>query len=197
MTPELFLAFAGYAFATSITPGPNNTMLLASGAKYGFGLTIPLLLGINLGFTTLVLAVGLGLGTVFVAFPALHELLRYGGGVYLLYLAWKIASSSASAESSQQKPISFLQAASFQWVNPKGWIMAIGAIAAYAPSDKFFTNVLIVTVVFALVNAPCIAAWAAFGASLKGSLRKPRNFRAFNVGMALLLVASLYPLLEF
>lgn len=195
MTLALLLAFAGYAFVTSITPGPNNTLLLASGAQHGFRLTVPLLLGINLGFAALVLAVGLGLGTVFVAFPLLHELLRYGGVAYLLYLAWKIASSGASSDGAEQKPFTFLQAAAFQWVNPKAWIMAIGAMATYAPSDGFFRNVLIVTAIFALVNAPCIAAWAAFGASLRVFLRTSRNLRAFNIVMALLLVASLYPIL--
>lgn len=195
MTLALLLAFAGYAFVTSITPGPNNTLLLASGAQHGFKLTLPLLLGINLGFAALVLAVGLGLGTVFTAFPLLHELLRYGGVAYLLYLAWKIASSGASSDSAERKPITFLQVGAFQWVNPKAWIMAIGAMATYAPSDGFFRNVLIVTAVFALVNAPCIAAWAAFGASLRNFLRVSGNLRAFNIIMALLLVASLYPIL--
>ncbi len=195
MTLTLLLAFAGYAFVTSITPGPNNTLLLASGAQHGFRLTLPLLMGINQGFAALVLAVGVGLGAVFEAFPVLHEVLRYGGVAYLLYLAWKIASSGASSGNAEQKPLTFLQAAAFQWVNPKAWIMAIGAMATYAPSDGFFYNALIVTVVFALVNAPCIAAWAAFGASLRNFLRASRNLRAFNIAMALLLVASLYPIL--
>ena len=195
MTLALLLAFVGYAFVTSITPGPNNTLLLASGAQYGFRLTLPLLLGINLGFAALVLAVGLGLGVVFVTFPLLHELLRCGGVAYLLYLAWKIASSGASSDSAERKRTTFLQAAAFQWVNPKAWIMAIGAMATYAPSDEFFRNVLIVTAGFALVNAPCIAAWAAFGASLGDFLRASGNLRAFNIVMALLLVASLYPIL--
>lgn len=148
MTLALLLAFAGYAFVTSITPGPNNTLLLAPGAQYGFRPTLPLLLGINLGIAALVLAVGLGLGAVFVAFPLLHELLRCGGVAYLLYLAWKIASSEAWSDSAERRPITFLQAAAFQWVNPKAWIIAIGAMATYAPSDEFFRNVLIVTAVF-------------------------------------------------
>ncbi len=195
MTFALLLAFAGYAFVTSITPGPSNTLLLASGAQHGLKLILPLLLGFNLGFAALVLAVGLGLGTVFVAFPLLHEFLRYGGVAYLLYLAWKIVSSGASSDSAEQKPVTFLQAVAFQWVNPKAWIVAIGAMATYAPSDGFFRNVLIVTAVFALVNAPCIVTWAAFGASLRRFLRASANLRAFNIVMALLLVASLYPIL--
>lgn len=196
MTPDLLLAFAAYAFVTSITPGPNNTMLLVSGANFGFRSTIPHILGVNLGFSVMVLAVGLGVGGVFTALPILHDGLRYGGALYLLYLAWQIArSGSLDAEESDGKPLSFLQAAAFQWVNPKAWIMAIGAVATYTPQNGFFLNILIVTMMFALINGPCIIAWAGFGTMLKGFLGNPIHLRIFNVMMALLLVASLYPIL--
>lgn len=196
MTLQLLFAFAGYALVTSITPGPNNTLLLASGANHGFRRTIPLLLGVNLGFSALVLAVGLGLGSLFAAVPILHALLRYGGAAYLLYLAWKIARSGQDDLSGEaRRPIGFLEAAAFQWVNPKAWIMAIGAVAAYTPSEGYLANLLLVTFLFALVNAPAITAWAAFGTLLRGFLSNPARHRFFNVTMGLLLAASIYPIL--
>ncbi len=196
MTLSLLLTFAAYAFVTSITPGPNNTMVLASGVNFGFQRTIPHLMGINLGFSGMVLAVGLGLGGIFVALPLLHDILRYVGALYLVYLAWKIARSGAmSDDAAAARPMSFLQAAAFQWVNPKAWIMAIGAVATYTPQNGFFFNIIVVTAVYALVNAPCIAAWAGFGVVLRRFLTGARSVRIFNVAMAALLVLSLYPLL--
>lgn len=195
MTPDLLIAFAAYAFVTSITPGPNNTMLLVSGANFGFRPTFPHILGVNLGFSAMVLAVGLGIGGVFVAFPLLHAVLRYGGALYLLYLAWQIARSGGmSGGGGRGKPMTFLQAAAFQWINPKAWIMAIGAVATYTPQNGYFFNILIVTLIFALVNGPCVTAWAGFGTLLKGLLARPAFLRVFNAAMAMLLVASLYPI---
>lgn len=196
MSPQLLIAFIGYAFVTSITPGPNNALLLASGANHGFRLSLPLLFGINLGFSTLVLAVGLGLGGLFTAMPVLHDVLRYGGSVYLLYLAWKIARSGPLETGGEApQPIGFSAAAAFQWVNPKAWIMAVGAVAAYTPTDGYFVNLAIVVIVYTLVNAPCIAVWAVGGTLLRGLLRDPARQQVFNFAMALLLAASLYPIL--
>ena len=194
MTLDQILAFALFAFVISITPGPNNTMVLASGANFGLRPTIPHLLGIDLGFAVMIIAVGSGIGSLFAALPALPTGLRYVGALYLLYLAWKIASAGGpDTQDSRKKPLSFLQAASFQWVNPKGWIAATGAVATYTPSTGFFANLLMVAAVFALVMGPCITLWAAFGASLRRVLADPAYLRAFNVVMAMLLVASLYP----
>lgn len=194
MTLDQILAFALFAFAISITPGPNNTMVLASGANFGLRPTIPHLLGIDLGFALMIIAVGLGIGGVFVAFPQLHDALRYVGAFYLLFLAWKIASSGKpNSDASRKRPLSFLQAVSFQWVNPKGWIAATGTVATYTPSNGFFANLLIVTAVFALVMGPCITLWAAVGMSVRRFLSQPAYLRAFNLTMAALLVASLYP----
>ncbi|CAM5774097.1 protein AmbA [Labrys miyagiensis] len=196
MTLELLLAFAAYAFVTSITPGPNNTMLLVSGANFGFGPTIPHLLGVNLGFSAMVLAVGLGAGGIFTVFPLLHEILRYGGALYLLYLAWRIATAGGiGGDDAAARPMGFLQAAAFQWINPKAWIMGVGAVAAYTPQNGYFLNIAIVSLVYLIINAPCIAAWAGFGVALRGLLHQPFYLRLFNVAMAVLLVASLYPLL--
>ncbi|MEG5267182.1 LysE family translocator [Pseudomonas sp. JDS28PS106] len=193
---DLLLAFALFAFVTSVTPGPNNMMLLASGVNFGFSRTIPHMLGICIGFFLLVLGVGLGLGSAFTAWPVLYTILRYAGAAYLLYLAWKIATSGPASDSKGQQgePQSFLGAALFQWVNPKAWIMAIGAISTYTPMQGYFTNVIVISAVFALINLPSVGIWAGFGSLLRNVLRDPLGLRVFNGVMAVLLVASLYPL---
>lgn len=197
LTTDLLLAFALFAFVTSVTPGPNNTMLLASGVNFGFNRSIPHILGISCGFFVLVLAVGLGLGAVFQAYPLLYTVLRYAGAGYLLYLAWKIATSGPVADEldSQARPLGYWGAAAFQWVNPKAWVMAVGAISTYTPLQGYFSNVWIIAAVFALINAPTVSVWAGFGSLLRTVLREPRWLRLFNGFMALLLVLSLYPLL--
>jgi threonine/homoserine/homoserine lactone efflux protein len=197
LSPELLLAFALFAMVTSVTPGPNNTMLLASGVNFGFNRSIPHILGISCGLFVLVLAVGLGLGAVFEAYPLLYRLLRYLGGAYLLYLAWCIARSGPVAQSQESgsRPLGYWGAAAFQWVNPKAWVMAVGAISTYVPLQGYVVNVLVIAAVFALINAPVISLWAACGSLLRNVLRQPRWLRLFNISMALLLVISLYPLL--
>ncbi|MGE8496786.1 MAG: LysE family translocator [Pseudomonas sp.] len=197
MTTELLIAFIAFAFVTSVTPGPNNMMLLASGVNFGLRRSVPHMLGISLGFMVLVMAVGLGLGQVFERFPLLYTVLRYVGAAYLLYLAWKIANAGApdSQSGPQGKPFSFLQAAAFQWVNPKAWVMAIGAITTYTPHENFVTNVLLIAALFALVNCPSVGIWTMAGSLLRNWLDNPKVLRAFNILMALLLVASLYPIL--
>ena len=194
---DLLLGFALFALVTSITPGPNNTMLLASGVNFGFNRTIPHMLGITCGFFVLVVAVGFGLGAVFQNYPLLYTVLRYVGAAYLLYLAWKIAHSGPVGDSveGEARPISYLGAAAFQWVNPKAWIMAIGAISTYTPMQDYFINVVVIAAVFAIINLPSVGVWAACGTLLRNVLREPRWLRVFNWGMAALLVISLYPLL--
>jgi threonine/homoserine/homoserine lactone efflux protein len=197
MTTELLIAFIAFAFVTSVTPGPNNMMLLASGVNFGMRRSLPHMFGISLGFMVLVMAVGLGLGQVFEQVPQLYSLLRYLGASYLLYLAWNIAHAGApdSNVGARGKPFSFLQAAAFQWVNPKAWVMAIGAITTYTPQDNFVVNVLLIAALFALVNCPSVGLWTMAGSLLRNWLDNPRVLRGFNIGMALLLVASLYPIL--
>jgi threonine/homoserine/homoserine lactone efflux protein len=196
MTSELLLAFIAFAFVTSVTPGPNNMMLLASGVNFGLRRSLPHMFGISLGFMLLVASVGLGLGQLFEQVPLLYSVLRYLGAAYLLYLAWKIANSGApsSQASTTAKPFSFLQAAAFQWVNPKAWIMAIGAITTYTPHENFVSNVLLIAALFALVNCPSVGLWTIAGSLLRNWLNNARALRVFNISMALLLVASLYPI---
>lgn len=195
LTPELIAALALFAFVSSITPGPNNTMLMASGANFGFRATTPHALGVSLGFFVLVMAVGLGLGGLFTAYPVLHDILAVAGGGYLLWLAWKIATSTAiGAGTTGGAPQTFWQAAAFQWVNPKAWAMALGAVTAYAPADHYAVNILIVSAIFTAINLPCVSIWTGFGVGLRRFLDRPAVLRTFNVAMAVLLVASLIPL---
>lgn len=197
MSEAMLLALATFCFVSSITPGPNNMMLLASGANFGFRRTLPHLFGVTLGFGAMVLAVGLGLGGLFTAYPALYDVLRVVGGAYMLWLAYRIATADGLGDShSSAQPMSFLQAAAFQWVNPKAWAISLGAITAFVAPGEFVAGVLIVTVVFTLVNLPCIASWAGFGVVLRRLLDRPWTLRAFNATMALLLVLSLYPMFE-
>ena len=195
LTPELLPALALFAFVSSITPGPNNTMLMASGANFGFRASIPHLMGVSGGFFILVVAVGLGLGGLFSAYPELHDILSVAGGLYLLWLAWKIATSKGMTTSgSSGKPQTFLQAAAFQWVNPKAWAMALGAVTAYAPREHYVANIVAVSLIFVAINLPCVMSWTGFGVGLRRFLDKPAVLRGFNIVMALLLVASLIPL---
>ncbi|WP_287932004.1 LysE family translocator [Achromobacter sp.] len=183
-----------FALVSSITPGPNNVMLAASGLNFGFRRSMPHLLGVNLGFTLMIFLVGVGLGSVFQQVPQLYTVLKYVGAAYLLYLAWKIANSGGREDGAVSgKPMTFLQAAAFQWVNPKAWVMAVGVIATYTPQAGFFANLVIATVVCGIVNLPSIGIWVTFGTALRRVLHKPWAIRAFNISMALLLVASLYP----
>jgi threonine/homoserine/homoserine lactone efflux protein len=194
---DLIIGFAAYAVVTSITPGPNNMMIMASGLNFGFRRSIPHLAGITLGFAMMVFLVGAGAGAVFEIYPFLHDALRLAGATYLLYLAWQIAIAGPINDegSTNTKPMSFLGAAAFQWVNPKAWIMAVGAIATYLPGDPLLSSVAVIAVVFAILNAPCVAVWAALGQSMQSLLRDPMHVKIFNRLMALLLVASLYPVL--
>ena len=196
MSLDLFAALVGFAFVSSVTPGPNNMMLLASGVNFGFRRTVPHMLGIGFGFASLLLGVGFGLGALLTAFPALHLALKLAGGTYLLYLAWRIASSRTLAEAgSASRPMSFLEAAAFQWINPKAWVMAVTAMAIYTSPEAPVLSVLLVAVAFALVNLPSVSVWAGFGTALRGWLADPARLKWFNIAMGLLLAVTLWPML--
>lgn len=197
MGAELLAAFVMFAFVTSITPGPNNVMLLASGVNHGFVRTLPHILGVSLGCAVMTVLVGFGLGQLLVASPRLFAALRYAGAAYLLVLAWHIARSGmVSAGAAPRRPLTVWQAAAFQWVNPKAWVMVVGAVTTYAPRDAFMWNVCLIALLMMVVNAPSIMMWAGFGVGLRRVLGTPGRARVFNVAMALLLVASLVPILE-
>ncbi|MFQ1699750.1 LysE family translocator [Loktanella agnita] len=198
MSYEILIALIGFAFASSITPGPNNLMLMASGANYGLRRTVPHMLGISLGHAFMVAMVGVFLLRVFDAFPVLNTVLKVVSAAYMLWLAWKIANAVApEADKVTGKPFTFLQAAAFQWVNPKAWFMAITAISAYAPQERgVLFGALLVAAVFCATNLPSVSVWAWMGVQLRRWLGTAGRLRVFNVTMAVLLVGSLYPMLR-
>lgn len=197
MSTGVFAALLVFAFVSSITPGPNNLMLLASGVNFGFRRTLPHMIGIGVGFFVLLLAVGFGLGAVLERFPLLHTALKFAGGAYLLYLAWRLATARRMGEAkAKARPMTFIEAAAFQWVNPKAWIMAVAAMATYTDHSNYAASVLLVGAAFAIVNFPSVSTWAGAGAALSAWLADPVRLRVFNIGMALLLVASLWPMLR-
>ncbi len=195
MSLELLPALMAFAFVTSVTPGPNNLMLMASGANFGLRRTAPHALGVALGFVAMAAATGLGLGAALEAAPWAEAVLKAASAAYMLWLAWRIARAAApEARASGGRPFTFLQAAAFQWVNPKAWAMALGAMSLYA-ADGAVASVAIVATVFGAVNLPSVGVWAALGTQLRRLLTSPWRLRAFNWTMAALLVASLYPVL--
>mgnify|MGYP006126348097 CR=1 FL=1 len=196
MTYELLTGLAVFAMVSSLTPGPNNLMLMASGANFGFRLTIPHMLGVSLGFTLMVLLVGLGLAQLFQLYPASYTVLKIVSVFYLLFLAWKIATAGKPDENIgiSGRPFTFIQAALFQWVNPKAWTMALTALSVYSPSQNI-NSVALVAMVFGAINLPCVSCWTLLGQQIQGLLSSPKRLAAFNVSMALILVLSLYPVL--
>jgi threonine/homoserine/homoserine lactone efflux protein len=197
MTYEFLFGLILFALVSSITPGPNNLMLMASGANYGFRRTIPHILGVGVGFTVMVLLVGVGLMQIFDLFPVSYQVLKVVSVVYLIYLAWKIATAAAptDAKLTAGKPFTFIQAALFQWVNPKAWTMALTAISVYSPTQGLLA-VAFVAGVFGIVNLPCVSLWTSLGLSLQRLLTSSARLRAFNAVMAVLLISSLYPVLR-
>ncbi len=195
MTYNTFIALFAFCFVSSITPGPNNLMLMASGANFGFRRTIPHLLGVAGGFVFMVVLVGLGLVQLFDAFPVTYTALKIFSVLYLLYLAWKIANAAPpKAQDGAGTPFTFIQAALFQWVNPKAWAMALTAVSVYAPSQSV-AGIILVAAVFGAVNLPSVAAWVTLGQQMRRFLTTASRLRAFNWIMAALLLASLYPVL--
>jgi threonine/homoserine/homoserine lactone efflux protein len=195
MSHSLLIAFVIFAAVMFITPGPNNVMLLSSGLTYGFRRTLPHVAGITLGFAFMIGAVGLGLGTVFVTYPVLQTVLKYAGAAYLVYLAANIAMSGPVTpdQDNTRGPMTFWGAAMFQWINVKGWVMVIGTITAYAEIASFPWNITIQVMLSLLLGAVSCSIWALFGSALRPVLTSPKAVRAFNVVMAALLLASLYP----
>jgi threonine/homoserine/homoserine lactone efflux protein len=190
-------ALTVFVVVTLFTPGPNNAMLMATGLNFGFRRGLPHLWGVALGFAVMVLAVGLGLGAVFRAYPTAYALLKYAGAAYLIYLAWQIATAGPIKVNGEARgrPITFLEAAAFQWLNPKGWVMAVGAVSAYAAVAPFPANVLLIALLFGSLGILSSAAWLGFGSALQKLFTNPRAVRAVNIAMALLLVGSLWPIL--
>ncbi len=196
MTYELLTALIGFSFVSSITPGPNNMMLMASGANFGLRRTLPHMMGVGIGFILMVFLVGIGLTQIFDLWPMSYSVLKVVSVAYLLYLAFKIATSapkSPDAPDTEKKPITFLQAAAFQWVNPKAWAMALTATTAYSGGHSF-QNDIFVALIFGAVNIPAISCWTVLGQQMRRFLTNPARLRTFNWTMGALLVATLWPI---
>lgn len=195
MTRDLLLALVAFALVGVGTPGPNNLMLLASGVNFGLRRTLPHIAGVSLGVAAMVLVLGAGLAPVFARHPVLGVMLKVASVLYMLWLAWKIATASAPGRTEASgQPLTLLQAMAFQWVNPKAWAMALTAIGAYAAGEGFGA-VVAVALVFLAVSPPLNALWVLMGEALRRMLADPVILRRFNVAMALLLIASLGPVL--
>jgi len=183
-----------FVFTTSITPGPNNIMLAASGVNYGLIRTTPHIIGIIIGLNVMLFAVGVGVGTLFIQWPILQTLLKYLGTIYLIYFAWKIAKASPpktnDSNQEESKPFTILQAATFQVINFKSWIMAITSITAFSlPINEFF-NVFLIIFLYTVLGVPCITLWAYFGMSIRNTLKNDSALQIFNLVMAALTILS-------
>jgi threonine/homoserine/homoserine lactone efflux protein len=194
---EYFLALLAFVVIATCTPGPNNFMVLASGANWGLARTLPHILGIAVGFPVMIVAVGFGLDAAFEAFPQLYEILKWVAFAYLLYLAWRVANAGRpKLEEEGGRPLSLVGAAAFQWVNPKAWAIIISAVALFtSPGGNHLLEVGLVALLFGLVCIPNGVVWALFGTAIARFLENDRHRRIFNVVMALLLVASVVPTL--
>jgi hypothetical protein len=194
--PDLIVPLVIFSFVAFVTPGPNNLMLMTSGLNFGLRRTLPHLLGIEFGFAFMFLCVGLGLGAFFKSFPILYTIIKYAGAGYMLFLAWKIETSEppdANTSETTKQPLSFMQAAVFQWVNPKAIAMAIGTAASYSAVAAYPYNMVLIAVLFILIGIPSCTIWAGLGVVMQRFLHRPTLLRGFNIVMAMLLAASLYP----
>ncbi|MCD2511791.1 LysE family translocator [Comamonas endophytica] len=194
MHPSSFYPLLIYTFVYSITPGPNNILLAASGAAFGYRRSLPHMLGVSLGAALMLIVVGCGLCATFTRMPLLHTVLRYGAALYLLRLAWCIAHTGTEGGNEVlPQPMRFWQGLALQWINPKTWMMAVGVVAAYTPREGYFTQLLLAGALLALVSFPSISMWTLFGQWVARMLRSGAARRRFNRLMAGLLLLSLYP----
>ncbi len=198
MSVETILALIGFAFVMSISPGPGNFLLLTSGVNFGYQRSLPLVLGISIGFLSMVFSVGLGLGKILQEVPLLYTILKFGSAAYILWLAWKISTSRSLSQTDNEemgKPLSFLQAAFLQLLNPKAWAVALILSVSYTNPEQYLFSLLLMIGIFALVNLPTISIWALSGVALRHILGNGKRIAVFNIAMALLLVASMLPVL--
>jgi threonine/homoserine/homoserine lactone efflux protein len=197
MPLDLFVALAVFAFVTAFTPGPNNIMVTASGVNFGFMRTVPHIVGVVVGFLLLLVAAGVGLGAVLATLPALQWALKIAGALYMLWLAWKVANAGHidKDDKGPARPLTFLQAFAFQWINPKGLVTAASGVAIYVRPDHWLLDFSLMLAIFALTTIGSITTWTGFGVALRALLTDPGRARVFNIAMALLLVVSIVPML--
>jgi threonine/homoserine/homoserine lactone efflux protein len=197
-TFTMLISITSFAFASTMTPGPNNIMLLSSGLTFGYKRTIPHALGVNFGFPIMVICVGLGVGELFEVFPFIYTILKVVGISYLLWMAWHIANTKGApnTEKIKDKPFTFLQAALFQWVNPKAWVAAIASTAAFITDQQIaFMQVMIISCVFFVCAILSTNSWSLGGVLLKRFIQNDRLVQIFNITMAILIVGSILPII--
>ena len=194
MPTETLIALTAFGIVAAFTPGPNNIMLAASGMNFGFVRTAPHMSGVVIGFVAMLLGVGFGLGAFFMAYPLAQTALKIIGIAYLLWLAWRIANAAPADPSVRSRPISFIEAALFQWVNPKALLAVVSTMSIFIRPESAVSDVFIVAVVFFFLSIGAVVSWTAFGAGLRGFLDDPARRRVFNIAMALLLVLSIAPM---
>lgn len=196
MSLEVFASLFGFLFAAGITPGPNNFMLFASGVNFGFRRTIPHILGITVGFMVLLAGIGLGLGEIIKRFPLVFLGIKICGGLYMVYLAWRIATSGPTGKpQGKSNPLTLFQAALFQWVNPKAWVVTVVAMSTFTNTQNYYQTLIIVILAGGMIAMPITIVWTAFGNLMQQLLSNPLHLRIFNIAMALALIASLWPML--
>lgn len=199
MTLEILIALAAFALITSITPGPNNLMVMASGANFGVRRTLPHMAGVLLGFNFMIWMVGAGLIGVLEAIPASFVVLKALSAAFLLFLAWKIANAAAPGDdpdATAGKPLTFFQAAAFQWVNPKAWALSLAAVGAYVSDAHAVLSLAAVAIIFLAAGVPSVGTWLLLGTQLRRFLTNATRLRIFNWTCAALLVATLWPILS-
>ena len=198
MPAEQLLALAGFVIAMTGTPGPNNLMLMAAGANFGFRRSLPHILGISLGCQVLLLCIALGLGQLFRLYPTLAIVLRVLGALFLLTIAYRLLTSkpTSHAQARHIRPFTFLEAALFQWVNPKAWMMFLTALATFTDPQALIRSTATIGLTYLLLGLPLNCAWNAGGVWLKDWLKQEPRLLRFNQLMALLLIASLYTLMQ-
>ena len=195
MPLDVFLALVVFSCVMAFTPGPNNIMLAASGVNFGFARTIPHMVGVTFGFAVLLAACAAGLGLLFETIPSLQLALKIAGAAYMLWLAFKVATAHLSNDDrARGQPFTFLQAVAFQWINPKAVVAALSAIALYVRPDHERADFLVMLGVLTVCTLLSVSTWAGFGVALRRFLRDPAHARLFNGAMALLLVASIVPM---
>jgi threonine/homoserine/homoserine lactone efflux protein len=194
---EYFVSLMVFTFVASVTPGPNNIMLFASGINHGVKKSLPHYFGICIGFLVLVAAVGFGLGALFKQSPFLHQVLQIVGALYLAYFAWKIGSANSASSSNEiRSPITFLEAALFQWVNPKAWVIAIGAISTFTIQSRIAASIATIIAMYFFMGLLAMGIWLTLGASLQRLLNSGKRRRIFNISMAILLLLSIVPIVS-
>lgn len=192
---EIYVSILFFCFVTSITPGPNSVMLMASGVNHGARKSLPHYLGIVIGFPLMVAAIGFGLSAVFVDYPVVHQTIKLIGTAYLMFLSWKIANASSPSASQELKaPFTFSQALVYQWLNPKAWVISVGAIATFTSLDNINEAVVVIVLGYIMAGVVSMALWLFVGVYMQRFLSNKSRLKYFNIFMAILLLGSLAPM---